>query len=411
MDVQEKAELFLRVAQAFSPSAPIDKASLFAGRTRQISDVITAVTQRGQHVILFGERGVGKTSLANVLSDFLSQAGLKGLDCGAINCDPTMDYSALWHAVFREMSFDKEKPTPGFTSTPDTEKNSLDSLLPEKVMPDDIRHVLQRLPLPAIIIIDEVDRIKDGRTKSLLADTIKNLSDHSIKTTLLLVGVADSVNELIEEHQSVERALVQVRMPRMSLQELFEIVDKGLSAVSMGIEEDAKNTIAQLSQGLPHYTHLLALHAAHNTIHEERKTISRQDVTSAIEKSLEGAQQSIISAYHKATSSPRENLYKQVLLACALAKADYLGYFSAPDVRTPMSFIMGKLYEIPAFSQHLKNFCEEGRGPILQRTGITRRFRFRFINPLMQPYVIMDGLAKELISSEAAEKVLNKSSF
>src|SRR5229473_245524 len=129
MDNQEQTGLIIKVAQAFSPSAPIDRASLFAGRTGQIGDVITAVMQRGQHVILFGERGVGKTSLANVLSDFLSRAGLRSLDCGTINCDPTMNYSSLWHAVFREMSFDKEKPNVGFTSTPNVEKSSLDSLL------------------------------------------------------------------------------------------------------------------------------------------------------------------------------------------------------------------------------------------------------------------------------------------
>jgi hypothetical protein len=45
--------------------------------------------------------------------------------------------------------------------------------------------------------------------------TIKTLSDNasSIKTTLILVGVADSVDELIGEHQSIERAIKQVPMP------------------------------------------------------------------------------------------------------------------------------------------------------------------------------------------------------
>jgi len=31
--------------------------------------------------------------------------------------------------------------------------------------------------------------------------------------------------------------------------------------------------------------------------------------------------------------------------------------------------------------------------------GSPRRYRFRFINPLMQPYVIMHGLSKEIISN------------
>jgi hypothetical protein len=38
---------------------------------------------------------------------------------------------------------------------------------------------------------------------------IKVLSDNSVPATLVLVGVADSVDALIVEHQSIERALVQ----------------------------------------------------------------------------------------------------------------------------------------------------------------------------------------------------------
>jgi len=61
---------------------------------------------------------------------------------------------------------------------------------------------------------------------------------------------------------------------------------------------------------------------------------------------------------------------------------------------------MKKPYEIPAFSQHLNAFCENARGPVLQRTGTARRYRFRFENPLMQPFVIMDGIKKGLITDE-----------
>ena len=58
MDKEEKLKLIVKVSNAFSPGAPIDKYALFAGRTGQVRDVIGAVMQRGQHVIIFGERGV-----------------------------------------------------------------------------------------------------------------------------------------------------------------------------------------------------------------------------------------------------------------------------------------------------------------------------------------------------------------
>jgi Cdc6-like AAA superfamily ATPase len=398
MKPEEMFSMMKRISESFSPSAPIDQKALFAGRIQQFMDVATAVAQRGQHVILFGERGVGKTSLSTVISAaFKGQANT--ISSGTINCDQTMNFTSLWKKVFREL------PAPevsargiGFTATSSySTTGSLADFLPAEVTPDDVRHLLSKIG-KTIIVIDELDRIQDEKTTTLLADTVKTLSDHSVPTTLILVGVADSVTTLINEHQSVERALVQIRMPRMTLSELDEIVDKGVAHAQMTIEKRAKDKISSLSQGLPHYTHLLALHALQTAARRGSSNVTGTDVAAAIENALNKAQQSIINAYHRATSSQRENLYPQVLLACAMAKPDSLGYFSSADVRDPMSNIMGKTYDIPAFSQHLNAFCDDQRGPILQRIGETRRFRFRFINPLMQPYVIMDGIKRGFIT-------------
>ena len=39
-------------------------------------DTVAAINQRGQHVVLYGERGVGKTSLANVMAEVLKEQNL-----------------------------------------------------------------------------------------------------------------------------------------------------------------------------------------------------------------------------------------------------------------------------------------------------------------------------------------------
>lgn len=384
------------LSAAFSPSAPIDQQSLFSGRMSQLLDVVNAINQKGQHAILFGERGVGKTSLARVISRGISIQG-QNLLVASINCDPSMTFSSLWHQILREITITTQAPGIGFLPETKTSTHPINHQLPQNVSPDDIRHLFSRLP-KSLIVIDELDRLSDENATALLSDTIKTLSDHAVDVTLLLVGVADSVDALIKEHQSVERALVQIRMPRMSKNELFEIVEKGIKSAEMTIDEEAKNKIAILSQGLPHYTHLLSLNAGQRAAMTNRNHVELSDVRSAIDSALARAQQSIISAHHLATSSSRDNLYPQVLLACALSHQDSLGYFTSVDVRGPLSAIMKRQYDIPAFSQHLNAFCDDARGPILQKTGTTRRFRFRFCNPLMQPFVIMDGIKRGLIT-------------
>jgi Cdc6-like AAA superfamily ATPase len=412
MDIQEKTKFLVQVNQGFWPGAPIDSASLFAGRLDQIKDVVQATIQPGRHVILFGERGVGKTSLAKVILERLAAVGL--LTSGTINCDRTDDFSSLWHKVFRELSIALDsRRQPGFrpeVNTPSNEERlSLESCLPQQARPDDVRYVLstylQSKSPKTIIVIDEVDTIRDQETKSLLADTIKNLSDHSVSATLVLVGIGDSVDELISEHKSIERSLLQVPIPRMSRDELLQIIDKGLQVAGMTIEETAKIWIAELSQGLPHYTHSLGLYSAIEAIENDRTHIKTVDVMHAT-RTLVQKPHSILSMYTKATSSPqKQNIYAGVLLACALTKRDDLGYFSPGSVSKPLSVIFGKKYHVPSFARHLTHFCTEKRGPVLEKIGDPRKLRYRFADPMLQPFVIIHGYATGLLNDDLLKQV------
>jgi Cdc6-like AAA superfamily ATPase len=179
---------------AFTPGAPIDKLDLFAGRLDQIMEVLGALDQRGQHVVLYGERGVGKKSLANVLGEMnVSRGGqVSKLPAASVNCSSSDDFTSIWRHLLQELGI-----APG------------DEALPE-LSPEDVRHALERVHVPTLVVIDEVDSLEDRSVNTLLADTVKTLSDHSVQVTLVLVGVADSVERLIGEHPSTERALTQI---------------------------------------------------------------------------------------------------------------------------------------------------------------------------------------------------------
>lgn len=406
MTHQEKIALKFKIAAAFTPSAPIDSETLFAGRLDQINRLLNSVSQKGQHAILFGERGVGKTSLANVLKEFLKKWPDVHFITGSTNCEATSTFQSIWKSVLGDICINISEVGIGFNAPSHVQQISLADLAGQPVKTgEDLRHFLQKLDKHCILIIDELDQISTKGTAKAIADAIKTLSDHNVDSTIVLVGVADSVDSLIQEHVSIERALVQIQMPRMSALELREIIEKGLTQVGMTIEESAKEKIGELSQGLPHYTHLLSLHAAQSSVDQGSLDISMKDVDSAINKSVAQAQQSIVSGYVTATTSRRGNLYAQVLTACAVVPKDELGYFSASDVKIPMTAIMGAPYEITAFSKHLNDFCEKSRGPILQRTGFPRRYRFRFTNPLMEPYVIMKALSKSILTPALLEEL------
>jgi hypothetical protein len=185
----------------------------------------------------------------------------------------------------------------------------------------------------------------------------------------------------------------------MSVSEIHQILETGLSRLEMSITPPALDRVSLLSQGLPHYAHLIGLYASRAALDSGRTEIDEEVLDDAIHRAIDGAQQSIRVAYHTAIRSPRkDNLFADVLLACAFAPVDQLGEFAAQDVRGPIRAITGKEYDIPSFAQHLNEFSEPKRGSILRKSGTRRRFRYKFANPLMQPFVIMHGFSSGRIS-------------
>jgi Cdc6-like AAA superfamily ATPase len=400
MDDQEKLGRQVQLSGIFTPSSPVNRLDLFSGRSHQLDRVRNAIFQRGQHVVIYGERGVGKTSLANVISDWLKVLEKYNYQIVRYNCAASSTFHSIWHGVFRELSFVRNVQAVGFSGSTTAAIAPMSMLLPEMVGSEDVRFFLQQVGASTIVVIDEYDRVTDQATSGLMADTIKSLSDHAVDATLVIVGVADSIDDLIAEHRSIERAIVQIQMPRMSDEELLEIMEKGFGKAAMSIETDAQRHIAALSQGLPHNTHELALFAGNSAIQADRMNVGRADVESAILESVDNARQTIISTYHKAITSPHLNLFKEVLLAAALARTDELGYFAATDLRSPLTSITNKNYGIDRYMRHLNEFCTDSRANILERKGERRRFRFRFKDSIMEPFVIMKGIKDGLIKEE-----------
>lgn len=121
----------------------------------------------------------------------------------------------------------------------------------------------------------------------------------------------------------------------------------------------------------------------------------------AIASAITDAQHSIRTTYGAAIRSARkDNLFREVLLSCALAPIDELGFFAAADARAPLCKVTGRNYDIPSFAQHLKEFTDKKRGPVLRKIGERRRYRYRFSDPLMRPYVIMQGVVDGMIPED-----------
>ena len=385
---EDKYRLRAAVLLTFTPGKPVSNLDLLAGREKQISKVLEAVLSPGQHAAIYGERGVGKSSLANLIYDMVSATGKNVFIPVQINCSTMVSFNEIWREIFKQIQL--------HTSSGEA---TLDEQVPDTPNSEDIRHIFTQVGSPTIVVMDEFDRV-DDLVSVAMSDTIKTLSDRGTDTTLVLVGVADSVEQLIAEHQSVDRALLQIPMPRMSRDELIAIVTKGMTRLpELSIEPGLDRRIAEISKGLPHFTHLLAKHAALSAIDEGRRMITQKDYESALKSATEDKSQSLGQAYLKATHSAKESIFEQVLLACALA-TDERGIFGAKHVRKHLAQIMKKPIKMEAYIRHLDKFSRPERGPVLKKEGQKRKFQYSFVEPMMQPYVLMKGLTEGKITEE-----------
>ncbi len=419
MTPEEARDMILRVVSVFQPRTPVATRELFAGRWTEITSLADAVGQKGLHVIIYGERGIGKTSLANIVAPIVHVLlDGKKIDRPVIrtNAGSADDFTSIWQKIFGEISWTEDRPAFGLSNTPGSEAITVTQAfnLRDQITPDDVRKVVSHMP-GAVFIVDEFDSAAENAA-SEFTDLIKTLADRAVDCTIILVGVSDTVDELVADHASIHRSLIQIQLPRMKTTELEEILKNGEKQLGISFSDEARILIAKMSQGLPHYTHLLGLHSVRGAANARRsKSINSSDVFAGLKEAVKQAQQAVTGKYLTAThSAHKDALYRHVLLACALTAArndDPLGYFNPSAVIEPLSFVLQKSVQIATFSNHLNEFSQEKRGSVLERVGQERSYRFRFRDSLLVPYIFMEAVNNGLISEDGLSKTLEEDSL
>ncbi|WP_439497547.1 AAA family ATPase [Bosea sp. (in: a-proteobacteria)] len=382
------------VLETFTPGPPINEVAEFAGRKAIIQRLQDIAIERARHAIIFGERGVGKTSLANIFYKDLNSSTRVVREI-AVDADSLDSFDSLWRKVFRRIRW------PG-------DDSNLDTCYPGPIEPDHVFLELARFGQneAPIIIIDEYDRITDENCRILMTDLIKAMTRLPNNPTLILVGVADNILQLVRDHGSIHRNLVQVPMDRMNGDEIKDVISTRVRRLRMKITDDALWRVAYFSAGLPFYAHSIGKYAALRAVEKQSINIDESLVLASLADCIADVDYTVAESYTRATEKiyRKGNIFAQVLAACALTENNDLGQFTAASVEGPLSKIMGEQFEVPAFSFHLNQMTNPERGNVLKKTGARRTFQYHFAEPAMQPYIIMKSLQDGVLSREVFEQ-------
>jgi len=395
-------QLELRLSQLFS-SAPLAPAlslehgpeeELSAGRALAAQRMMEAVRDPAKHIILYGERGIGKTSLSNTFwrgPDIMQRPTFTA----RVQAYPSDKFSSLWKRALDELK------TAGQSYCRELSADH------DYISPDIIRRELQKMDRNAkpLIIIDEFDLLRRREARESTANLLKTLHDCAMNVTILLIGVAEDVGELITDHQSLRRALLPVKLERMSTTDLGEIFDERIRLIPLTASCGARSKIVNLACGLPYFIQILGKYAAQNAIRNRRLQIVTQDIDAAIKKFVVESEPSFADGYRRATESRQvENIFREVILACAITPTDRDGFFKSSDVVKLLNTILSeKNRKYIHIQQHLSQFTSEKRGNILIRRSADTSYKYRFLDATMQSFIIMKAILDGIVPTSLSK--------
>jgi histone H3/H4 len=313
----------------FTPARPLSGRSFhsqggrggspFIGREAERERILRTLIEDQAHVLIYGERGLGKTSLAN-----FAVAQAHAAEVVRYVCSADSDFDAIMRGLFHGLPRVFGGPRP-VGSGPRHDAVSL--LPPHPLRPGDILGPLGSLRgFRLIFLIDEFDRVVSEGARTAIADLIKHCSDRGMPLSFMIIGASDSAEELLGRHPSIQRCVTRVALPLLSDAEVEQIVARGEKA-GLNFPASARTCIAELARGVPYMAQLLSLRAGQAALDDGRTTIRGSDLIAAIKAAAVEADPRTQILYDTITRFEGDMAMLGMLRAAAVGTRDEFGRF------------------------------------------------------------------------------------
>ncbi len=381
------------VREVFTPHRPVQAVELFFGRQKEVGKILEQINTPGQHALLYGERGVGKSSLANVATELLIKQVISG-KLYTKRCDSSDTFETVLAPVLADFGIEVDltsKKTvhkehgkgglmiPVAAAEIGSERATEKTYSVQQFSPSVVADALK--DREGLLYIDEADRIATAGDKGNLAELIKLLSDNGSNFKVLVVGIAQTAEELTGGHESVQRCLKETRLPRMNADELELIVVEGAEKVGLDFDATVTKEIVKLSSGYPHFTHLLALKCAEEAVANDLTIVDRKCLESAMNLAVEDAEGTLLRQYAHAVRSYGTDMYRHVLEAAAMLDKTE---FRAEELRAGVEKLTGAPITQGSLNNYLQKLVADDYSAILHRCS---KGVYQFSDPRMSSYI------------------------
>lgn len=319
----------LKMRTAFTPSQPVSDVRMFAGRRTVLRNLIRAIEDQQLHVVLYGDRGIGKTSTLHVLGHLAREARYL---VRYTSCSEGSDFSETFRAIAKDIPLIYHADTDPTSAQAETGGVLADLLPPGPLTVSQLADVFTRLTgVRVLIILDEFDRSDSLTFRRWVAELIKNLSDRSTRVQIVIAGVAANLTELIHYIPSIRRNIVGLPMSNMDRSEIEELVEIGSAASGLPYSNDALDGIAQLASGSPYLASLLGQHAGIAALDRGSAIVEQVDVEFAGDRALEEVEGRISSHTRHQIALVTDPEMRQMLTVMGSEALNHIGQIKESD--------------------------------------------------------------------------------
>lgn len=264
------------LASTFSPSNPVSDLKLFAGRQRAIGQIISAIEDKHNHVMLYGPRGVGKTSIAMYVKQAAEHSDYMTV---YVSCSRSSSFAGLFKSVVRKIPIRYHADFNPGDEDVDPGTSFADLLENGEWSPQSVGELLAEFSGTRLLIVfDEFDRLSDDNTADV-AELLKNLSDHNAAVHLMMIGIRSRSEEMLAEQLSTARTLFAMRIDAMRDEEISDLLERSCESVGLSVEASALGRLIKLSHGKPFLARIVAMSAAREALLRNSSTVANSDLT------------------------------------------------------------------------------------------------------------------------------------
>ena len=234
-----KDEFGSKLAEVVTAARPIRSVQQLKGREEQLTTIDRALYAVGRHVFIFGDRGVGKSSLAATAayqyqsSDaepiFVSGSPDETFSSVIANIVVQALHRTRTEVVKEQKSFSIEYR--GFKWSHGQEISTIDLVAQIRTVGDAaelLKQIAEKHSEKPTVVLDEFDTIPSEQDRGKFAALLKQLGDQSINLKFLITGVGKSCHELLGAHQSAHRQLATIELNRLGWEGRREIVQEAV---------------------------------------------------------------------------------------------------------------------------------------------------------------------------------------